>query len=238
MTFVNRVDAGKQLAEKLSRTFAAANLDTSQLVIVGLPRGGVPVALEVAKKFHCPLDIIVSKKLPFPGQPEYAIGAVSSRGVVVLNPDIPDEEPWRAYIQEQSTELLKRTKTIEQQFYQLSGCSPCSFENKIVVLIDDGIATGMTAIAAAETARQRGARLTIIAAPVMGKDSFMELSSRYDQVVTMSMPDDFRSVSSQYIDFSQTTNHEVVQALQTADTLIKMDYSGQGNNCQIERRQA
>ncbi|HEY9715375.1 MAG TPA: hypothetical protein V6C72_18020, partial [Chroococcales cyanobacterium] len=124
--FSNRRAAGIQLAEMVDRylystTGANAGVDA---IVVGLPRGGVPVALEIARKLHCPLDVLVAKKLPFPGQPEYAIGAVSSDGVVVLNPDIPHVQNWNTYIDQQRSLLLDSTKSTERQFYRLAGCTP------------------------------------------------------------------------------------------------------------------
>lgn len=223
MMFANRADAGKKLAERLGKILSDRSVKSSDLVVVGLPRGGVPVALEIAKRFDCPLDIIVSKKLPYPGLPEYAIGAVSSKGVTAISPDVPDNQQWRAYIEEQAKYLLQRTRALEHQYYQLSGCSPCSFENKTVVIVDDGIATGMTAVAAVETARQRGARKTIIAAPVMSKDSHAELSNYCDEIVAGLIPDQFKAVGSFYADFSQCTDEEVESALRSANRRRSLD---------------
>lgn len=236
MRFANRADAGKQLAEQLSKIFAAESIDGSDLVVVGLPRGGVPVALEVAKRFRCPLDIIVSKKLPYPGLPEFAIGAVSSKGVIAVSPDVPDDQNWKAYIDEQSKHLLQRTRALEQEYYNLSGCSPCEFENKTVVIVDDGIATGMTAVAAVETARQQGAGKTIIAAPVMSKDSFSELSNYCDKIVAVYVPDQFRAVGVFYADFNQCTNEEVVSALRSANRvrILEEPAANHTNNAQIK----
>jgi putative phosphoribosyl transferase len=215
MRFENRTKAGKQLADKLEQFLSSQPefKNKSNLLVVGLPRGGVPVALEVARKFSCPLEIIVAKKLPFPGQPEYAIGAVSSGGVVVLNRDIPDNEQWQAYIQQQRHTLLKRNISIERQFYELAGYQKSSFKDKTVIIVDDGIATGMTAMAALETARRRGASHTIIAAPVMSSDSYHKLSSHSDAVIALSVPADFASVGQYYINFDQTSDEEVVNVL-------------------------
>lgn len=223
MMFTNRADAGKQLAERLAKIFAAASVKSSDLVVVGLPRGGVPVALEVAKRFRCPLDIIVSKKLPYPGLPEFAIGAVSSKGVIAVSPDVPDDPDWKSYIRDHSKYLLHHTRTLEEKYYQLSGSSPCSLENKTVVIVDDGIATGMTAMAAAETARQRGASKTIIAAPVISKDSYADLSNYCDDIVAVFIPDQFRAVGTFYADFRQCTDKEVESALRSANRVRTLD---------------
>lgn len=219
MIFLDRTDAGIKLAEKIAATLAADSTNTPY--IVGLPRGGVPVALEVARKLGCPLELIEAKKLPYPGQPEFAIGAVSADGVVVLNHDIPGLEEmtalqsarWQNYIEQQRKQLLEKTKTVEAQFYHQAGRSKASLEGKIVVIVDDGIATGMTALAAIKTARNQGAARVILAAPVMSQESYEELKSHCDTIVTLSIPDNFRAVGLYYEDFSQTSDEEVVQAL-------------------------
>jgi len=225
--FVNRREAGIQLAEKLDQLLSHSLVPTSKanLLIVGLPRGGVPVALEVARKFECPLDIIVAKKLAYPGQPEYAIGAVSSDGVVVLNPDIPNDWQWSAYIEEQRQILLQKTMSVEQQFYELAGCKRSSFKDKVVILVDDGIATGMTAMAAVKAARLRGAARTILAAPVMSSESYYQLRSHCDSVVAISVPEEFNAVGQHYVDFDQTSNEEVISALRESAGFAPQFYS-------------
>ncbi len=212
--FPNRTAAGKQLAECLEQKLVnKPGFDRASLVIVGLPRGGVPVALEVARRFSCPLDILYAKKLPYPGQPEYAIGAVSSDGVVILSSDTPNDSRWREYISAQREHLLKRTKETENELYRLAGRSKSTFSGKTVIIVDDGIATGMTAMAAAETSRQRGAMRTILAAPVMSTASYRELRAYCDDVVALSTPTNFSAVGHHYADFSQTSNEEVLRAL-------------------------
>lgn len=214
MLFANRKEAGQKLADKLEECFSQSSiLKSSDLVVVGLPRGGVPVALEVARRFRCPLEIVVSKKLPFPGQPEYAIGAVSSDDVLMLNTDIPQEPRWQRYIEEQHSRLLDYARTVEGQFYEAAGYQPSSFKGKTVIVIDDGIATGMTAVAALESARLRGASNTILATPVISKQSHEELSQYCNAVVAVSVPAQFAAVGQHYADFTQTSNAEVVQAM-------------------------
>ncbi|MBS1989949.1 MAG: phosphoribosyltransferase [Cyanobacteria bacterium SZAS LIN-2] len=213
--FANRQEAGKKLAEAVDSYLSSLpGLDKqSDLVVVGLPRGGVPVALEVARKFGCPLEIIVAKKLPYPGQPEYAIGAVSSDGVVVLNPDVPKDYNWRTYVEGQRQILLDKTSKTEQRFYEEAGRNKSSFDGKTVVVVDDGIATGMTAFAALKTVRKRGAGRIIMAVPVMSAQSYRELNSYCDGVVALSAPPDFQAVGQHYVDFAQTSDEEVVRDL-------------------------
>ncbi len=215
MFFRDRVDAGKKLALRLEQYVASlpAKVRNSEFLVVGLPRGGVPVALEVARKFKCPLEIIVSKKLPFPNQPEYAIGAVSSGGIVVVSPDIPQSRSWREYIEQQKRDLLVTTQRREDEFYVLAGRYRSSFEGKVVFVIDDGVATGMTAMAALEAAKQRGALRVILAAPVMSRESASQLRSVCDDVVAVHIPTVFNAVGAHYLEFTQTSNEEVVKAL-------------------------
>lgn len=215
MFFNNRIDAGRKLALKLGQYVSSLpDKDRhSEVLVVGLPRGGVPVALEVARVFKCPLEIIVAKKLPFPNQPEYAIGAVSSGGVVVLSPDIPQSKSWRDYIEQQKRHLLVTTQRREDEFYVLAGRYRSSFEGKVVIIVDDGVATGMTAMAAIEAAKLRGASRVILAAPVMSKESFSQLRAVCDDVVASYVPTVFNAVGEHYLEFAPTSNEEVVKAL-------------------------
>jgi putative phosphoribosyl transferase len=215
MMFANREQAGKQLAEVLKHNSLVLE-NKSNLLVVGLPRGGVSVALPVATAFACPLEIIASKKVPFPGQPEYAIGAISSDGIVVLNSDIPSNEQWQAYIDGERQRLLDHTLTIERQFHELAGYKALPFTDKIVIIVDDGIATGMTALAAIETARRRGAGKIIMAAPVISAQSGSDIRACCDEVVAVTVPDELLSIGQYYRDFTQTTNEEVVAALRQA----------------------
>lgn len=213
--FADRVEAGARLAEVVDERLSLLPWSNKKerLIVVGLPRGGVPVALELARRFCCPLEVIVSKKLPYPGQPEFAIGAVSSDGVVVLSPGIPGDEDWQRYIENERQRLLAYTRAMENGFYERAGAQKSSFKDMIVIIVDDGIATGMTAMAAAETVRRRGAFATIIAAPVMSADSYRQLRAHCDQVIAVTVPRNFTAVGQHYLDFSQTSNDEVVSAL-------------------------
>lgn len=218
MIFSNRTDAGKKLANSLASYFESNNFPArnDKLIIVGLPRGGVPVAFEVARKFSCPLDIIVSKKLPFPDQPEYAIGAVSSEGIVVLNPDIPQSTKWQNYIVEQRELLLQRTREIESNFYRLSATTKSDFKCKDIIIVDDGIATGMTALAAISTAQARGANSITIATPIISKQSFQQLKQHCHQLIAIHIPEEFNAVGQFYENFTQTTDEEVIAALRNS----------------------
>jgi predicted phosphoribosyltransferase len=224
--FVNRREAGVQLAQMVDQylTDYLGLAVKSNVMVVGLPRGGVPVALEVARRLGCSLEVVVAKKLPYPGQPELAIGAVSSDGVVVLSPDIPNDSQWRAYVEEQRRSLLQKLMAVEQQFYNLAERTRAEFKGRVVILVDDGIATGMTAMAAAETVKLRGAASTIIATPVMSRDSYQQLRSHCDHVLAISVPDEFNAVGQHYINFEQTSNDEVVLALRESVTFARPAY--------------
>lgn len=218
MIFRNRIEAGQKLGVKLKKFLAGhSEIRKNDLIVVGLPRGGVPVAREVARILGCKLEIICSKKIPCPGHPEYAIGAVSSDGSVVLNPDIPyKEQSWNKYIEEQKVLLLEKTIASENEFHALSGAPKLDFTDKVVIIVDDGIATGMTVKAAVECARKKGAYMTILAAPVMSSESFSEMHFCFDDIVILDLPPVFGSVGQFYQDFTQTTNEEVVTALRDA----------------------
>lgn len=215
MRFKDREDSGKRLGEQVARKFSLeGQMDFDNCLVVGLPRGGVPVAFEVARSLQCPLEIIMSKKLPYPGQPEYAIGAVSSDGVLVLNPEIPEDRAWQAYINQHRVRLLYSTSNLERQFYELAGRKrPSSFKGKTVIIVDDGVATGMTAIAAIRTARKRGAIRTIMAAPVMSRQSYDQLCTEADTVIALSVPEPFQAVGLFYVDFMQSSDEDVIEAL-------------------------
>ncbi|PZM84122.1 MAG: hypothetical protein DKT66_05635 [Candidatus Melainabacteria bacterium] len=223
MLFSDRVSAGKLLAEEVVRRLSRLSDKTRALpvVVVALPRGGAPVAYEVARRLSAPLEIIAAKKLPFPNEPEYAMGAVSSEGVVVLNASIPHSPDWKAYVERESQKLLASTKERENRFYELSGTERKTFENKVVIVIDDGVATGMTAACALKTAKQRGATHLIMAAPVMSQESVRLLSKYADEVISLRVPALFNSVGQHYLNFEQTTDQEVVTAMRNASHQLK-----------------
>ncbi|HEY9734380.1 MAG TPA: phosphoribosyltransferase family protein [Drouetiella sp.] len=217
MLFRNRKDAGQKLAEELKSHFATElDIRTEDVVVIGLPRGGVIVALEVSRQFGCPLDVIVSKKIPYPEQPEFAIGAVSSDDVIVLNPDIPHNLQWQQYLNQQHHDLLQFSRNLESEFYEAAGYAPTPLKGKTVFVVDDGIATGMTAKAALKAVRQRGAKTIILAAPVMSQDSVDELAEYCDSVVPVYIPVRLNSVGQHYIDFTQTSNEQVIQAMRSS----------------------
>jgi putative phosphoribosyl transferase len=204
--FQDRVDAGRRLAEVLEPWH------TERPVVLGLPRGGVPVAAEVAAALHAPLDVILVRKLGVPTQPELAMGAIGEDGIRVLNDDvvrIAQIEPAAIAAVEQSerAELDTRAERFRGQRPRTD------VRDRTVIIVDDGIATGSTARAAIEVARAHGAARVVLAVPVAPARTCAELSGLADEVVCLEMPDPFMAVGQFYRDFSQTTDAEVVACL-------------------------
>lgn len=206
MRFVDRVDAGRQLADKLMK-FA-----DEDVVVVGLPRGGLPVAFEVARALDAPLDVILVRKLGVPFQPELAMGAIGEDDVRIINEDvmssveISDEEFDAVELHEQR-ELRKRVhhyRTVRPAV---------SLEGKCVIVVDDGIATGATARAACQVARARGASTVMLAVPVAATDWQESLRGVADEYVAVFEPDHLGSVGEFYRDFGQVTDDEATRCL-------------------------
>jgi putative phosphoribosyl transferase len=205
--FKNRAEAGQALATRLS-SFA----NRTDVLVLALPRGGVPVAAEVAKKLNAPLDVFVVRKLGLPGHPELAMGAIATGGVRVFNGDvinsfrIPDEVV-NAVTAEEYEELLRRERVYRDEL------PPPEVEGKTVIIIDDGIATGSTMIAAVAALRQLGAGRIVVAAPVIARSTFYLIHNAADEVAAVIAPEEFYGVGQWYEDFSQTTDEEVRQLL-------------------------
>jgi putative phosphoribosyl transferase len=201
--FLNRSEAGLSLAQKL---IAYANRE--DVIVLALPRGGVPVAAEVAKKLSAPLDVFVVRKLGLPGHPELAMGAIASGGVRVFNGEvvnslrIPDEVIDEVSGQE-LTELQRREKVYRDDL------PPPEVEGKTVILIDDGIATGSTMLAAISALRQLNAGRIVVATPVIPASTYYEIRGAADDVAAVMVPENFYAVGQWYADFSQTTDEEV-----------------------------
>ncbi len=213
MIFRDRVHAGRLLAEALER-YANRN----DVIVLGLPRGGVPVAYEVAKELHAPLDVIVVRKLGMPGWEELAMGAIASGGVRVINEDvvrgshIPPAEIERAAVRE-----LEELQRREMAFRGHTGAP--EVRDKTVILVDDGIATGSTMRAAVLALRQQGPARIVVAVPTAATDSCEMLEPLADELVTLIQPVYFRAVGQWYQDFSQTTDGEVKRMLEQAREL-------------------
>lgn len=207
MIFRNRIDAGQRLAGLLRP------LKDKSVVVIGLPRGGVPVAYEVAKAFHAPLDVIIVRKLSVPWQPELALGAIGEGRQIVLNPEIVSE----LGISEEELELIETRElaNIEQRALRFrKDGKPLDLKDRTVVIVDDGIATGATAQVACRIAKARGAAEVIIATPTAAREAVRKLSVVADRFFVLDTPDNFHSVGQWYLDFSATTEEDVVRILE------------------------
>lgn len=208
--FANRTEAGRLLAEKLVK-YAGRD----DVVVLGLPRGGVPVAYEVAKRLRAPLDLFIVRKLGVPGFEELAAGAIASGGVRVLNEDVMRaipraDEAIEAVTARETAELERR-----EQIYR-QGRPPPELRDRIVILVDDGLATGATMRAAVKALRQSGAAKIIVAVPVGPPDTCRELEERADETICLSTPEFFQAVGQYYEDFSQTSDEDVRELLSQA----------------------
>src|SRR5438128_3909971 len=205
--FANRTEAGRLLAEKLVNYAGRADV-----IVLGLPRGGVPVAFEVAQRLGALLDVFIVRKLGVPGFEELAAGAIASGGVRVLNEDvmraIPHaDEAINAITARETAELERR-----EQIYR-EGRPPPELRDRIVILVDDGLATGATMRAAVKALRERGAAKIVVAVPVGPPDTCHELEERADETICLSTPEFFQAVGQYYEDFSQTSDEDVRELL-------------------------
>ncbi len=207
--FDDRVDAGRQLAKRLEP------FRGQEIVVLGLPRGGVPVAYEVAKALEAPLDVLVVRKLGVPFQPELAFGAIGEDGVRVLNNDVVygahlDGDDMDAVEHKQRIELRRRAERFRR------GRDRISLTGRVAVVVDDGIATGATARAACQVARAQGASSVVLAVPI-GPDDVVERFAEYaDKVICLRKPAWFFAVGQGYRHFTQTSDDEVIAILDRA----------------------
>jgi putative phosphoribosyl transferase len=207
--FVNRTEAGRLLAEKLEK-YANRN----DVVVLGLPRGGVPGAYEVAKRLNAPLDVFIVRKLGVPGFEELAAGAIASGGVRVLNEDVVRAIPYATEAIEAVT--VKETAELQrrEQIYREERPPP-ALRDRIVILVDDGLATGATMRAAVKALRQQGAAKIVVAVPV----------GPPDEAICLSTPPFFQAVGQYYEDFSQTSDDDVRELLTRAAQEISREKS-------------
>ncbi len=206
--FENRTQAGIQLSDALQH-FA-----NSQAVILAIPRGGLPVAALVAKSLNVPLDVALSKKLGHPMNKEYAIGAVSLNNVVLSDAHGISE----GYIEAETKRIRQILKTRFDQYYK--NRSPRSLENKIVIIIDDGIATGNTVMATVELAKAQHPAKIIVAIPVAPKSAVLKLENSpfVDQVVCLHSPHNFYAVGQFYKEFRQLSDEEAINILKSINS--------------------
>ena len=210
MLFHDRFDAGRKLAGLL-----ADYADRQDVVVLGLPRGGVPVAFEVARTLHAPLDVFLVRKLGVPGYEELAMGAIASGGVRVLNQEVVQtlnisEEQLAAIAAAEQEELDRRARLYR------GDRPPPDVKGRTAILIDDGLATGATMRAAVTALRQLGPGRIVVAVPVAAPETCAELRAEVDDIVCLSTPEPFQAVGLWYDYFSQTSDEEVHDLLERA----------------------
>ena len=205
--FVDRVDAGKKLAQALSP------YKGEPLVVYAVPRGGVVLGVEVARALEAPLDLIVVRKVGHPFQPEYAIGAVAEDGYLVTNPD---------EVSRLDTQWLERACAAELHEAQrrrrlfLQGRAPVDVKGKVAIIVDDGLATGLSMSAAIHEIRGRRPRKVVVAVPVAAADTVHRLRGEVDDLVVLSIPAWFGAVGAFYEHFDQVSDEEVVALMKQA----------------------
>ncbi len=209
LPLTDRAEAGRLLGE------AVRALDLDDPVVTGLPRGGVPVAAEVAYALDAPLDVIIVRKLGTPGHAELAMGALGEGGVVVRNERVisvarPSEEEIQRAIDAEEREVSDRAQRFR------AGRPPHPLRDRTVVIVDDGLATGSTAEAAVQVARGHGARRVVVAVPVGSDEAVQRLSAQADDVLCLAVPDSFGAVGAFYRHFDQTTEDAVLRLLDAA----------------------
>ena len=201
----DRVEAGKRLASAVKSVGKDA-------IILGVPRGGVVVGFEVAQALCVPLDIIVTKKIGAPENPELAVGAVAEDGTYILDEDILRQiYVPKEYIAE---EVERQKQEIQRRLIRYRGDVPYpTLKNREVVVIDDGVATGSTLKAALRLLRGKGAKTVVVAVPVGPPETIRELRKLADRVVVLFTPEPFYAIGQFYVDFSQTSDKEVIELL-------------------------
>ncbi len=207
--FRNRADAGTALAARLE------HLRGADIVVLGLPRGGVPVAFEIAQALDAPLDVIVVRKIGAPGQPELAMGAIGEDDVRVVNDEVvrlvgASPADFSRVEQREREELRRRADRFRTVAPRID------LVGRTAVIVDDGIATGSTARAACHVARAHGASRVVLAVPVAAPDSVAALSADADEIVSVEQPASLRSVGQWYDDFTQVDDQTAVDLLERA----------------------
>jgi predicted phosphoribosyltransferase len=214
MGFRDREHAGKELADRLG-SYAGRG----KLLVLGLPRGGVPVAFEVARELEAPLDVFVVRKLGLPAQEELAMGAIASGGVRVLNEEVVgmlgvDEETIARVAEVEGAELERRERLYRGER------GPVEIKGRTVILVDDGLATGSTMRAAARAVRAQEPERLVVAVPVAAKDACARVRAEADEVVCVQTPEPFAAIGLWYEDFAPTSDEEVRELLARSEVAL------------------
>ena len=207
MQFTNRHEAGKKLAERLKKYRGKKDA-----IVLGIPRGGVEVAFDIAQELKVALSVLVTKKIGYPSDPEFAIGAVGSEGHYSISEGYA-AEAGKDYIKNTVKEL---SKEISRRYKDYTGGKPPNLKDKTVILVDDGLATGFTMMAAIEYAKSQKPKKIIVAVPVAAQDSFEKAKKEADEIICLHIPVFFGSVGSFYQDFSQLEDGDVKRYLKAA----------------------
>lgn len=215
MVFQNREEAGRQLAAKLHKY-----RDAPGGVILALPRGGVALGYQLSIALHLPLDVFITRKIGAPDNPEYALGAVSETGNIYLNPEAVSEfrltnEDVKDLVAVQKQEIKRR-----QQLYR-QGRHPLPLKDRVVIVVDDGIATGATFFASVEAIRQQTPARLVAAIPVGPADTIAKARNVVDELIVLATPEPFWAVGSHYVDFTQVEDRDVLEYLNLADESLR-----------------
>ncbi len=207
----DRIEAGQKLAQKLKEVLGEEKTP-SQGLVLAIPRGGVVVGQQIAKTLNYPLDVIITKKIGAPGNPELAVGAVGFVGEPVIDEDLVARLGVEKDYLEKKTGEIKNQIIIQEKEWR-AGKEPLDLKNKVVVITDDGVATGATVKSAMEIVRQANPQKIILAVPVIAKESLNEIENLADEVVYLEAPELFFAVGQFYQNFDQITDEEVKELL-------------------------
>ena len=213
MVFKNRKEAGEFLAETIKEKLNGKLKDP---VVVAIPRGGVVVAEPIAKALKAPIDLVIPRKIGAPFNPEFAVAAITEEGTIFLNPNLSPDLMLRLgiteeYLKEQALRELEEIKRRKEKY--LSGLEKVEKEGRDIILVDDGIATGLTVKAAIASLRKERPNRIILAVPVMPRDKVREFEGLVDKLIVLYAPVDFSAVGQFYYDFSQTSDFEVINTI-------------------------
>jgi putative phosphoribosyl transferase len=201
LLFYDRTDAGRRLAKLLKRRIQGP------CIVLAIPRGGVVVGYEVAKELGCPLDVVISRKVGAPAQPELAVGAVAEDGVVFVDEEIAGlVGVSRDYVERRAREELREVRRRAEEYR--GGREMPDLSGKTVILVDDGLATGLTMMAAVHMARNKGAEKVVVAVPVSPPETVAKLRRHADEVVCLETPTNFYAIGQFYERFDQLTDEE------------------------------
>lgn len=207
MIFKDRQDAGLQLSKKLLNYKNAENA-----IIISLPRGGIILGFEISKSLNLPLDIVVPRKIGFPFNEELALGAISESGTIIINKDFEntnytEDENVKEIIEKEMVEQKRRLELYRQ------GREPLNLSDKIVILVDDGIATGATMMAGITSLREKGAKEIIVAVPFLPPESLNFLENEVDKIYYLDLPEYLGAVGEFYANFPQVSDQEVIEMM-------------------------